>query len=267
MIEFGKSPCLGKSFCSIEPGTAMLVAGGLGAGGSIFSGIMGSSAAAKSAAAIRYAADVARQTALEIDTKQRADLQPFMDIGKQAGGQLQNLLTGTTDIRQTTQASPLYQFLSELQNRDINRQLSARGLYNSGAGLEILQRGQTQLVGEEGERIYNRLANQTTLGANAAARAATNTVQTGGALIGAQAQLGQQLAGYQGAQYNALGQGIGGAFGQAGNLLAYYPQLQQNLETQRQMGNFFSSQNAGGGWAPGLTPAQTQSFSLTGTGF
>ena len=54
----------------------MLIAGSavLGTGGSIFSGIMGAKGAKDQASAIRYAADTASKTALELNNLARADL-------------------------------------------------------------------------------------------------------------------------------------------------------------------------------------------------
>jgi hypothetical protein len=244
MIEFGEPLRYGKSFCEIEPGTAMLVAGGLGAGGSIFSGIMGASGASKQADAIRYAAEVARQTALELDAKARADLDPFRSIGVRAGQTLESLMYGGGGVSEYLKPSELYKFQSEIGSRDINRQLAARGLYGSGAGLETLARFTNQLVADEGERYYNRLAGLTTLGANAAARQATGSIQTGTNLSQILANAGAQQGQAYAAQYNALGQGIGGAFGQAGSLLANYPILQQNLATQQLIGQYFGGRTA-----------------------
>ena len=55
-----------------------------------------------------------------------------------------------------TEESPLYGFQKELGERAINRQLSARGLYGSGAGLETLERFYNQLGAEETERQYTK---------------------------------------------------------------------------------------------------------------
>lgn len=49
----------------------------LGAGGSNFSGIMGSSTAKKQASAICEAAEIARKPALKMDDKTRGDVAPF----------------------------------------------------------------------------------------------------------------------------------------------------------------------------------------------
>jgi hypothetical protein len=182
-----------------------VAAGSAGAG--IFSSIFGANAASKQA---KYTADKAQETAYTLDARQRADLAPFRQYGITAGNTLMGMLTGERDVSSALQESPLFKFQSELGNRDINRQLAARGLQGSGAGLETLARFSNQLVAEEGNRFYDRLFNMTALGANAGARMATNTASTAGSLIGAQTQIGMAQAGIQGQMYNQIGGNLQG---------------------------------------------------------
>lgn len=200
--------------------------GGAAAVGSIFSGVMGASGASKQAAAVERGATIAQQTAYELDNRARADLAPFRDMGMAAGGTLMNLLTGGGDVAASTRSSPMFQFQSEMGMRNINRELSARGLFNSGAGLETLQRFNNQLVGEEADRMFSRLFNVTAMGQNAAARMATGTTQTGNAVAGMQANAGIAQGGAIANQYNALGQGIGGGFNALAGGLSNYAQQQ-----------------------------------------
>lgn len=211
----------------------------LGMGGSIFSGIMGASGAKKSAGAQRYSADLARKTALELDEKARADIQPFRDLGVTAGKTLGSLLQGDRGLDEVLKESSLFKFQSELGTRGINRELSARGLYGSGAGLESLSRFNAQLVGEEGSRLFDRLFNVTGLGANAAAHQATNTSATGRALASNEIAAGQGIGqAYlnQGAALGSIGTGVANAAqGGLGDYLGYKlnAQLIQNLMTSR----------------------------------
>lgn len=198
--------------------------GGAALAGSVFSGVMGAAGSQKQAGAIRYAADQAKQTALELDTRARGDMAPFREMGLSAGGTLLNLLNGGGDVSAVTKASPLFQFQSELGMRNINRELSARGLFNSGAGLETLQRFNNQLVGEEADRLFGRLFNVTAMGENAAARMATGTVATGNSVAGIQANAGIAQGGAIANQYNAIGQGIGGGFNAIAGGLSNYAQ-------------------------------------------
>lgn len=162
----------------------------LGAGGSLFSGLMGSGAERRRASAIQAAGeqgvgdimgaiDRSNQTAREFNTTARGDLSPFRQFGVNAGNTLTSLLFGGGDVSQALKASPLFNFQSEMGTRNINRELAARGLYGSGAGLQTLQQFNDQLVGEEGQRLFDRLFNLTNLGANSANSMAGLTNQTG----------------------------------------------------------------------------------------
>jgi hypothetical protein len=203
MMEIKEPRCLSTRYCSIGPAAALMIGGGISAGGSILSGMFGSSGAKKQAAALRYQADKAQETAYEIDRRQRADMAPFVGYGTKAGDTLMGMLDGSQDVSSTLKASPLFQWQEQEGTRMLNRQLSARGAWNSGAGMETLARFSNQLVAEEGQRFYDRLFNLTTLGSNAAARTATNTASIGGQLMQTQGQLGMAEAGAIGQQYGA----------------------------------------------------------------
>lgn len=187
---------LGKQLCSFEPMTMMALAGGKSAldiGGSIFGGIFGASSERKRAAAIReaggrFAEDAGRAIAdstKELRTygdKATGMLEPFRGYGVGAGNTLTDLLFGGGDVTNVLKASPMFNFQSELGSRNINRELAARGLYGSGAGLETLQRFNNQLVAEEGQRTMDRLFNLTQLGQGAASESARLTQNTGSSL-------------------------------------------------------------------------------------
>lgn len=95
----------------------------VGAGGSIFSSLLGASGTSKSAAAIRYAADQASKTALELNARSRADLKPFRDLGVQSGQMLSDIYSGKANLDQLFKSSSLYQFESDYGTRALNRQL------------------------------------------------------------------------------------------------------------------------------------------------
>ena len=162
----------------------------LSAGGSIFGGLMGSSAEKKRANAIRQAgetgsADIlkavadANAKAGQMNDVARGDLSPFRDMGVRAGTSLTDLLLGGGDVGSMLKASPLFNFQSKMGTQAINQQLAARGLYGSGAGLQTLSQFNDQLVGEEGQRLVDRLFNLTGLGANSAGQMASMTSNMG----------------------------------------------------------------------------------------
>jgi hypothetical protein len=186
----------------------------IGAGGSIFSSILGASGASKSAKAIEYASNLASKTALELNTRSRADLQPFRDLGAKSGAMLSDLFSGKTNISDLYKTSSLYNFESELGTRAMNRQLSARGMYGSGAGLESLALFDKSLVAEEGNRYFDQLFRTTALGESAAAQQAERTTSTGNNLADIQLRAGVGIGNAYADQYNAFaagGKGVAGA--------------------------------------------------------
>lgn len=187
---------------------AAAIGGAASLGGSIFSGIFGASSAQRQARAIRESAEIARRTALELDEKARRDVAPFREYGIEAGDLAMRLLRPGASVEPMLQESPLFRWQQEMGTRAINRELAARGLYGSGAGLEQLQRFTNQLVAEEGDRYFNRLYNMTALGQNAAARMATGTAMTGNNLADMMSRMGAAGASAIGASGQAIA-GIG----------------------------------------------------------
>lgn len=162
----------------------------LSMGGSIFGGLMGSSAEKKRAAAIAQAGNQgadsilaaiksANTQASDYNHMAREDLSPFRNYGVQAGNTLASLLMGGGNVQQALKASPLFNFQSQLGTQQLNQQLAARGLYGSGAGLQTLAQFNNQLVGNEGQNLFDRLFSLTQLGAGSAGQMAGLTNQTG----------------------------------------------------------------------------------------
>jgi hypothetical protein len=230
---------LGKSFCSIDPVTGLMIAGGAQAGGSIFSGIMGSNASKKQAEAIKYAADQARKTALELDDKARADVAPFRQYGIDAGDRLSGILKGDINLDDAVMGGSLFKWQRDEGERALNRQLSARGLYGSGAGLETLARFNAQLVGEESMRHIERLMSMTQLGGNAASHMATNTSTTGRSLADMTMKAGMAIGQAEGDSLRSIGS-IGPALGKtvAGGFSDYLqlPLLNANIAAMNRYG-------------------------------
>lgn len=192
---------------------ALAIAGGtaLSAGGSIFSGIMGKSAAKKQADAIRAAQGKAEDAIRTFNTKAERNLDPWKSRGNDAGNTLSDLLAGKLDPDTVLKASSLFKFQEQEGSVGINRELKARGLYGSGAGLESLRKFENQLVGEEGQRQYDRLFQISEQGRGAAATMAANDVAAGNALANVAMQGGVAAGGAIAQGDNAFAQGIGGA--------------------------------------------------------
>ena len=195
--------------------TAIGGSAALGVGSSVLGGIFGNKAAKEQAAGHRYAADKAAATALEMNNRARADVAPFREFGINAGNTLWNLLNAGSGKRASdfVRASPLFDFQSELGSRNINRELSARGMYESGAGLETLARFNNQLVAEEGNRLFDRLFNLTGMGANAAAGMAAGTNNAGSVMANAQLNGYSAAAGSEADATRAVGGAAQGGMG------------------------------------------------------
>lgn len=235
----------------------LIAAAGIGAagavGGSIFSGIMGAKGAKASAQAIERSTDKAIAYSRESRDLARGDLKPFRKLGEQAGRSLADIISGKSGIDELFKGSSLYQFESELGTRNLNRQLSARGAYNSGAGLESLALFDKSLVAEEGNRWWDKLFNTTQLGANAAAGSATTTTNSGNTMADTALRGGVAQAGQIANQYNAIGS-IGPAAGNAiqsgantyANYSLYKPIIDANAQKMR-----------GGGYDPVFNSTDT----------
>jgi hypothetical protein len=203
---------------------------GVGAAAGIAGSMISAEGAREQAGAIVNGQLVGRQTALELDEKARQDMAPFRSLGLTAGNQIEQIIAGNAKLDDLFKGSSLYDWQSEMGTRGINRQLKARGLYNSGAGLETLAMFEKGLVAEEGAKWWDKLFNTTALGSNAAAKMATGTTQTGNTLASLATQSGIAQGGAIANQYNALAggmQGIGQAAGQYAQYKMYQPYLEK----------------------------------------
>lgn len=183
----------------------------LQAGGSIFSGIMGKSAAKKQAEAIKAAQNEAAHNIRAYSANANAELAPWRTRGNEAGQTLADLLSGKLDPNAVLKASSLFKFQEQEGSIALNRELKARGLYGSGAGLESLRKFENQLVGEEGQRQYDRLFQQSEQGRVAATTMSANDMNAGNALANINLQGGMAIGQANAQGQNAFGQGISGA--------------------------------------------------------
>ena len=198
-------------YCSIEPFTMMALGTGLQAGGSIFSGIMGKSAAKKRAEAIRIAQEKAKGAVQKYTDLATGELRSFRERGDTAGGLLADLLSGKVDADSVIKASSLFKFQQQEGSTAINRELKARGLYGSGAGLESLRKFENQLVGEEGQRHYDRLFQLSEQGRMAGSQIAGLDSTAGATIANIELQGGLSRGAALAQGDNAMAGGISGA--------------------------------------------------------
>lgn len=198
--------------CHAWVATAIIGAGVLGAGASIFG-------ASKAADAQKSAAQTASQTQLDMYGRTRADLEPFRQIGRVASDQLTGALPGLTAPINLTQdwleSTPGYQFTKTQGLKATQSAAAARGLGVSGAALKGAatfatgladQTYKTQFDVENTNRTntFNRLKALVDTGGNAAAM--TGNAGATAATGAAGAQIGGGNA--QAASYNAAGGAI-----------------------------------------------------------
>jgi hypothetical protein len=235
----------------------------LNMGGSIFGGLFGSGAEKRRAATIREAGLQGSRDILKSVTDANLKADEYLNIGVQAGQTLANMLMGGGNLASLLKSSDLFNFQSEIGSRNINRELAARGLYGSGAGLETLARFNNQLVAEEGQRFTDRLLNLTQLGANTANSMAGFTSNTGNSIAGRIYTGGVEAAnmrynsavGAAQAQSNAtqmlgqMGQNIFGAasqgLGQFGNFALNKPMIDSSIAANNALAARYAPQSMG----------------------
>lgn len=226
---------------------AIVGAGALAAGASVYSGMNAADAAKSAAGEQQQAAEQAAQLqASEFGTITN-NLQPFVGAGTTSLTQLQNL-TGTnpggnpltaqlTKPFQPTMAqlaqTPGYQFTLNQGLESTQNSFAAQGLASSGAALKgasnyaeglasnTFQQQFQNYLGQN-QQIYNMLQGQVSTGENAAAQvgtlgnqsvAAQNALTTGGAAAGAAGTVGAA---------NALTGALGNISGSASNTALLY---------------------------------------------
>lgn len=203
-------------------GGAILGAGALSAGASIYG-------ANKAADAQTAAAQKAQDTALGMYNTTRGDLQPFRQIGTDAGTQLTSrlgeLTSPITMDQATLEKTPGYQFNLTQGLKAVQNSAAARGLGNSGAALKGAANFATGLADNTYQNqfnnantnqsnAYNRLKALVDTGENASAQ--TGTLGNAAATNIATAQTAAGNA--QAAAANQTGSAIGNA---ANNVSGY----------------------------------------------
>jgi hypothetical protein len=190
------------------PAAALVAAGVLGAGATIY-------AANKASQAQTQATNTATDAELKMFGITRDSLQPFIDSGSQAGGTLNKLLSPNGGIDQSVLESlPGYQFNLTQGLKAVQNSAAARGLGSSGAALKGAATYASGLADSTYGTYVNQLLGQEGIGANAAAGLGGNATQTG-AQIGSNAiGAGNAAAGAATATGNAVAN-LGGDIAQA----------------------------------------------------
>lgn len=192
----------------------------------------------KALSQLQGAYGMASSTAQDQYNKALAMQQPYRELGASILPTYGAYAAGLSPGRSTLQNmadSGLYNWQAEQLNRQINNQLSARGRYDSGAGLKTLADAQRALAAQEAEKKfgrqltlenmdYGRLLDAANMGMGAAAGGAGLAQNQGQNLANLYTGLGQSQAQGSTALGNATASMYGGANkaiqGGLGNLYA-----------------------------------------------
>lgn len=166
---------------SVSLPTAALIAGGVGAAGSVASAVIGGNAAQSAAQTQATAAQQAEQQQLAEFNQTQANVQPYITAGTGALSEAQNLLglTGpggtapaggpnTAAIQATLAATPGYQFTLQQGEEATQNGYAAQGLGSSGAALKGAATFATGLADQTYEQQLNNYLGLAGTGANAA---------------------------------------------------------------------------------------------------
>ena len=151
---------------------------------------------------------VAEQRASRLAAEER--LQPFADIGLEAGTQLQNLLADPTQGLE--EINPIVSFLRDEGFEQIQESAAAGGRLGAGDTLKDLTRFNTNLASTVAPQLqnqrFNQLFNVLGLGSSAAAGQGTAALQTGANVSNLLGQAGTAQAQGIIGQQNALTGGL-----------------------------------------------------------
>lgn len=211
--------------------------------------------AASSRQAASQAAD-ARQRASEEAAVARGEdlarLEPWRQSGEQANNRLAAMLGLNGQATPFNSDDPGYAFRLSEGQRQVDNSAAARGSTLSGGALKALQKYGQGMASQEFQNSYNRLANVSAQGQNAA---------TG------QGSASMQFNTLQNANTNAMGDArAAGTIGQ-GNAWANAGQTAVNQYQNNQMMDLFRNQQSGYGGSSGYgSPGMNSHFYGNGTG-
>lgn len=216
---------------SISIPAALAITAGVGAVGTIASGVIGAGAAKSAANAQTQAAQDAQNTQLQMYNQTRSDLSPFMTAGTGALSQLANIFgfgaggsgpNANAALSQLTQF-PGYQFGLDQGVQALDRSAASKGLLLSGAQLKDAQTfGQDYAQQQAWAPYVSELNTLSGQGENAAAGVGNAGTAAGQGIASSQLAAGQAQAAGAVSQGNIIGSGINSLGSQLGPLLSSY---------------------------------------------
>lgn len=202
--------------------TTALIAGGLGAAGSIGSALIGSNAADKASQQQAAAQQAALAQQKEMFGVAQGALNPFISGGQSVLGTLKGLITPGADQSALLAQTPGFQFASQYGTKAATNALAAKGQGMSAGPLATaISQYNNGLAQNTWQNTVNALQGYANTGANAAGNLAGGAISSGNAMAGTLGNIGNaQAAGTLGSA-NALSGGLTGAAGAGTNALLY----------------------------------------------
>lgn len=158
--------------------------------------------------------------------QQRADFAPYRAMGEAGVNDYVRFVNGQLPVQNT----PAYQFGKNEIDRNMNRQLAARGRTNSSYGMESLGRAYGQLASNEYQNQYNRMLDPIKIGQGAAA----STGQAAQTMSNNYGQAGLAQAGLT----NQQGANSASLYSNLGALPMQYQNMQNTQQSNQNFMNY-----------------------------
>lgn len=199
-----------------------LIAGGIGAVGSIGSALIGSSASEKASQQQVMMQQQALQQQKDMFGVAQGALNPFIQGGQSVLPTLQKLITPGADQSATLSQTPGFQFASQYGTKAATNALAARGQGASAGPLATaVSQFNNGLAQNTWQNTVNALQGYAGLGANAAGSLAGGAINSGNAQAGTLTNTGNALASGTLGSANAVMGGINGVANAGTNALLY----------------------------------------------
>jgi hypothetical protein len=235
-------------------GITALIAGGLGAAGSLGSAFIQSNAAQN--ASSQQVSE--QQQALQLQqqmfgTAQKA-LNPFINAGQSVLPTLQGLLTPGPNQNALLSQTPAFQFTNQYGQLAATNALASRGLgASAGPVASALSQYSSGLASNTWQNVVQALQGYANTGANAAGNLAGGAISSGNAQAGTLTNTGNALAAGTLGSANALAGGLTGTGNSLssslllGSLLGSNSGLYANLQAGQAIPNAIGPTSVGGG--------------------
>lgn len=201
--------------------TGALIAGGIGAVGSIGGALIGANASGK---ASQQQAEMQKQALAQqmaMFNTGKAALDPFISGGASVLPTLQGLLTPGTSY-DTLSKMPGFAFASQYGSKAATNALAARGQGMSAGPLATaISQYNNGLAQNTWQNTVNALQGYANMGANAGGNLLGGSISSGNAMAGTMGNIGNALASGTLGTANALSGGLTGAAGSGTNALLY----------------------------------------------